>query len=177
MVWKPPCAQTLAFLALQKIQGLGSKSLYKLFLQGQELGLTWEIGEVCSFLTHALPTRHVPMSLLSEVYRSATKELTIYKKNRIEIIGCWSPFYPSRFREVSNTPVLIFAKGNLSHVQTKKSVAIIGTRRPSLLGAKAGKALTKHFVDAGCMIVSGLALGCDRIAHQVSLQYGGKTQK
>ena len=49
----------------------------------------------------------------------------------------------------------------------------MGTRKPSLGGRKATAELTAAAVSAGQVIVSGLALGIDGIAHQAALQAGG----
>lgn len=55
------------------------------------------------------------------------------------------------------------------------TIAVVGTRKPTAYG----KAVTTQLVTAlakhGIVIVSGLALGVDALAHQATLDAGGKT--
>jgi DNA processing protein len=54
-------------------------------------------------------------------------------------------------------------------------VAIVGTRNISPYGRAATEQLTNDLVKAGCVIVSGLALGTDSVAHRACLRAGGQT--
>lgn len=51
----------------------------------------------------------------------------------------------------------------------RKSVAIVGTRQPTEHGVSITRRLGTVFAERGWSIVSGLALGCDAIAHQTAL--------
>ena len=46
------------------------------------------------------------------------------------------------------------------------SVAIVGSRAASFYGCKSAKIFARAFVQAGMMVVSGLARGIDTAAHQ-----------
>lgn len=54
-------------------------------------------------------------------------------------------------------------------------IAVVGTRRVSVYGAKVTAQFCKTLVAHGYCIVSGLAQGVDGIAHQTAIQNGGKT--
>jgi DNA processing protein len=54
------------------------------------------------------------------------------------------------------------------------SVAVIGTRKPSEPFISQGKAVATALAQK-FVIVSGLALGSDTIAHRATLDQGGKT--
>jgi DNA processing protein len=54
-------------------------------------------------------------------------------------------------------------------------VAIVGTRKITAYGRQVTEMFTQELVDAGCIIVSGLALGVDAVAHKATLDAGGKT--
>lgn len=56
-----------------------------------------------------------------------------------------------------------------------KTIAVVGTRRPTAAGVEAAEQLTRGLVEAGCTIVSGLAVGIDTIAHRTALRAGGYT--
>lgn len=68
----------------------------------------------------------------------------------------------------------IFYAGDLSLLQ-RPSVAIVGTRQVSETGRAATEWLTRKLVEAGLVIVSGLAYGVDTVAHTTAIEHGGKT--
>lgn len=57
----------------------------------------------------------------------------------------------------------------------KPCVAIVGSRRVSPYGSFVTTQLATELARAGVVIISGLALGVDSIAHQAALKAGGKT--
>ena len=51
-----------------------------------------------------------------------------------------------------------------------KNIAVIGTRKPSKLSQGFEQNLVKNIVNStDRVVVSGLALGCDKIAHQATV--------
>ncbi|MDE3744006.1 DNA-processing protein DprA [Maribacter polysaccharolyticus] len=66
-------------------------------------------------------------------------------------------------------------KGNPELLDDTKKVSIIGSRKPTELGAAAARELTLHFIERDYTIVSGLALGIDTIAHTTALDHNGRT--
>lgn len=54
-------------------------------------------------------------------------------------------------------------------------IAIVGSRKVSPYGRGVTEMLTSYLASRGVVIVSGLALGVDSIAHQACLDTGGKT--
>jgi DNA processing protein len=83
--------------------------------------------------------------------------------------------FPSRLRLIPDPPALLFLRGNEDLLSSPRSVAIVGTREPTPYAFKAGERITQLFVERHFTIVSGLALGCDAIAHTSCLKYGGST--
>jgi DNA processing protein len=75
---------------------------------------------------------------------------------------------------IANMPKSLYLLGNVPerHVPT---VAIIGTRKPTAYGQEATYRISYDLAKAGVVIVSGLALGVDAIAHKAALDAGGIT--
>ena len=75
---------------------------------------------------------------------------------------------------LAQVPFRIYYRGNLPNTRIP-SIAIVGTRKPTAYGHE----VTMKFADAlarkGVIIVSGLALGVDAIAHRACLDAGGTT--
>jgi len=55
------------------------------------------------------------------------------------------------------------------------SVAIVGSRKPTAYGREVTYQLSYDLAKYGVVIISGLALGVDGIAHRAALEAGGKT--
>lgn len=87
-------------------------------------------------------------------------------KNKIRILHYRDKNYPGELLRLKDFPPLLFVKGNLS---LKKCVAVVGTRKPSLLANDKVDHVVKAFAEKGYSIVSGLALGIDSLAHKAAL--------
>lgn len=102
-------------------------------------------------------------------------------KHDINIISKFDEDYPLILKNlVGNkgeniSPLILNYKGDLSSILKRKSIAIIGTRHPTKEGEDAGIYYAKYFAEKGFNIVSGLALGCDAIAHKGTLAVNGTT--
>ncbi len=82
--------------------------------------------------------------------------------------------YPSLLREIHAPPPILFIKG--SHEMWKGfCVGVVGPRIASEYGKKIARMLTSGLAELGFTIVSGLARGIDTIAHQRTLERGGRT--
>lgn len=81
--------------------------------------------------------------------------------------------FPHLLKEIPDAPLGIFVRGTLE--QPALSLAVVGTRRPSSYGIQATKLLAGELTDNGVVVISGLALGIDGIAHQSTLEHGGTT--
>jgi DNA processing protein len=77
--------------------------------------------------------------------------------------------YPPLLAATKDDPFLLFVRGTLAP-RPAHSVAIIGTREPTEDGQEITKRIARYFAERGWSIVSGLALGCDGIAHRTALQ-------
>jgi len=77
--------------------------------------------------------------------------------------------------EAKNAPKELFVAGDVSLLKGPPRVAVIGTRRPTKMGASRAARLTRALVESGAIVVSGLAEGIDTIAHRTAIEKGGRT--
>jgi DNA processing protein len=76
----------------------------------------------------------------------------------------------------SEQPIVIFYQGDISLLKaTNKNIAVIGLLNPDPDTEIIEQEVITELVKNGATIVSGLALGCDSIAHRQALRSKGKT--
>ncbi len=76
--------------------------------------------------------------------------------------------------DIANFPKSLYLIGELP-TKRAPTVAIVGTRKPSTYGKEIGYKLSFELAKRGVIVVSGLALGIDGVAHQAALDAGGRT--
>ena len=79
--------------------------------------------------------------------------------------------YPTSLREIPHVPEKLYTRGAPID-NTKRIVAVVGTRRYSEYGKKACEKIVADLAPYPITIVSGLAIGIDGIAHQAALDAG-----
>ena len=80
--------------------------------------------------------------------------------------------FTQRLASIANPPKSLCFMGNLPD-SGAPVVAIVGSRKPSAYGREVTEQLASNLATAGCIIVSGLALGIDGIAQRAALKAGG----
>jgi DNA processing protein len=83
------------------------------------------------------------------------------------------PAYPSLLKEIEDPPCVLSVKGSLEDLQP--ALAIVGTRSPSHYGKELAYTLARDLGSLGVSVVSGLARGVDKEAHQGALEGIAKT--
>lgn len=83
--------------------------------------------------------------------------------------------YPELLKHIKNPPTIFYKKGTYSFNNNDKLVSVVGTRRITEYGREVTSLLVSDLVNAGCVIVSGLAMGVDAAAHQATITAGGRT--
>lgn len=84
--------------------------------------------------------------------------------------------YPAIFKTISNPPIVLFLKGDVTLLnKLDKAIAVIGARDFTEYGKTKTYEIVKELVSEEFLIVSGLARGIDGFAHDATLEAGGKT--
>lgn len=82
--------------------------------------------------------------------------------------------YLQILEHIDKSPKRLYFIGELPKTRIP-SVAIVGTRRPSRYGIEVTTKLSYELAGRGIVVISGLALGVDAIAHRAALDAGGTT--
>lgn len=84
--------------------------------------------------------------------------------------------YPEPLRNIPSAPKELFWLGApASDWLEKPRVAVVGSRKISAYGQGVTSQIVGDLAHAGVVIISGLALGVDSVAHQACLKAGGIT--
>ncbi|WP_442593383.1 DNA-processing protein DprA [Parapusillimonas sp. JC17] len=164
-----PATQTL--LALSMLKGVGPAALKKVAALPNFEDIPIEA------LTKSIPA--IEKALLEPdawiiAQEAAAKQIDEALLHEARIISGVDQEYPSLLAATKDDPFILFVKGTLAQA-SERSVAIIGTREPTMHGQRIAASITKFFVEREWSIVSGLAIGCDAVAHQTALEEGGHT--
>jgi DNA processing protein len=101
-------------------------------------------------------------------------ELKLCEKAGVSIITRDDESYPPRLLELPDAPLCIYLRGS-AEILSKKSIAIVGSRRITNYGRRMSEYLASSAAYAGWPVISGLAFGTDAIAHKAALDAGGET--
>lgn len=117
----------------------------------------------------------IPWDIFEVHIEKAKKEIYDIEKKGIHIISMLDESYPILLKMTDNAPMFLYCKGNISLLKTTNNIAVVGTRNNTEHGKIITTKSVKFMCEHGYTIVSGLALGIDSIAHQTTLNAGGKT--
>ena len=157
----------ILILCLMSVKGIGNKRIY----------------DICK--KYNFSYEDIKLSLKEELN---DKEKYWFKNNietvekqyiqninhNINVISILDDDFPKSLYKTKNPCILLYYVGNISLLKTK-CVSVIGTRKPTDAFIEKGKEAVKRLTEANYTIVSGLALGCDTIAHTECLENKGKT--
>jgi DNA processing protein len=101
----------------------------------------------------------------------AEREIEEVEKAGARYLVSGQGLYPRALAELENAPPLVTAKGKLSLLE-RPMVAIVGARNASAAACRFARGLAHDLGQEGVTVVSGLARGIDRAAHDGSLESG-----
>lgn len=104
----------------------------------------------------------------------AAEDLARWQAEGFDVVTVLDEAYPPNLRTVHDRPALLFVQGALDE-RDERSVAVVGTRRATDRGLQQARTIATELVEAGYVVVSGLASGIDSEAHRAALDAGGRT--
>jgi len=104
----------------------------------------------------------------------AEEEVDFILKYKITPLFFTDENYPSRLKYCSDSPVMLYYKGN-ADLNKEKIIGVVGTRRPSDYGKEKTEELIKDLKATNAIILSGLAYGVDIWSHKTALDMGLET--
>jgi DNA processing protein len=97
--------------------------------------------------------------------RAVQREITFIEKHNIRMLPYFHEDYPKRLKQLLDSPLYIFAKGNMN-LNAPRMAAVIGSRKNTQYGKEMTDQIVEGLAKYNVNIVSGLAYGVDGIAHK-----------
>lgn len=177
--WK---AETVAFLALQSIHGVGFKTLYKIAAQKisfRELIKTDDVEHFEKMLRQKLDesikkSDESWMQFKLELWNKGLELARDYIKKNIRIFFHDQDTFPQQLKNIPEPPMWLFVEGNYRTLY-QPSIAIVGSRKSTEDGLWLTKYIVSAMANKGLASVSGLADGIDQKAHIESIRFGVPT--
>lgn len=102
------------------------------------------------------------------------KILGYLQQENISTTSIFEENYPELLKEISNPPILLFHKGSLD-MRNDHAISVVGTRKNTSYGKMAAEKLVHDLCKHNLLIVSGMAIGIDTIAHKTAIEANGRT--
>lgn len=173
----PVSAACFAVLKLSSVKGLGLKTFHQLhsyFSYSENILYASYESLVSAGLKPALARAITTMAeSLPQPYSEQEERLFEWVSQADNYVLCLEDDdYPAMLKEVFSPPPLLYIQGQLSAFD-RLSVAIIGSRRPTVSGQRHASAFAMSLAELNVCVTSGLAIGIDTCAHQGALEVDG----
>lgn len=160
----------LVRLAWLQLRGAGAKTVLSAFIHG--LG-NEDAAPADETLRSCAPDRS--LDEVRSAIDAARRLLELSERAGIQVIPYSHPLYPPPLKELRDPPPFLFAKGVVPE-DWSTAVAVVGTREPSDYAIQMTRRVVDAFtVEPRTVVVSGLAVGTDSVAHARALECGLRT--
>lgn len=161
-----------ASLALRHCTGLGARSCTRLL---RTFGSAYAAVQSRQRWREAGLTQKQAAEMATGSWRVTARQEWDSARDIDTAILLWTdPLYPVPLRQLPDAPVLLYCRGDMSLLQAP-AFAIVGSRRSTEHGRTVAAHMARCLSSCGVTIVSGMALGIDRVAHEAALTRIGRS--
>lgn len=114
-------------------------------------------------------------SIKSASMLTAEKTIAYCEQKGINIYCYEDEDFPQMLREISNPPSVLFSLGDLSFINERVIIAVVGARDSSAYSLNAERVLLSSLLKKGIRFASGFAVGADSLANEISLEANEKS--
>lgn len=164
-------SMTMIALKLSMLRGIGPATLRKL---ARAPG--FHDGDLDQLSQHVPPLKRAinETGAWERASELAVEQVEAASDSGTTILSALDPAYPTLLSATKDDPFIIYVRGSLA-ADPLKAVAVIGTREPTPHGEAIADRIARFLTERGWSVVSGLALGCDAIAHRAAIEARGHT--
>jgi len=121
-----------------------------------------------------LPSALVEPTVAEHYELQVMSAISNAKADRFGVQVSGTDAYPDGLKDAEYPASILYYRGAWEILRSR-CVSVVGTRNPSAEGISRTRKLVKSLVGDDFTIVSGLAKGIDRVAHQTSIEMDGRT--
>jgi DNA processing protein len=114
-------------------------------------------------------------SLVNKDTERAERIVEFCRTKGVGLLSYFDDGFPSALKSIANPPVLLYYRGKLPCFDDKLFISIVGTRHLGEYGKQNAFVISEDLAKAGAVVVSGMAIGIDGVAHAAALAAGGIT--
>jgi len=159
---------------MNRIQGLGAITVKRMLERFGSLSAVFEASEGDLLSVQGIGTEKAQLFSQELKRVRIDDELDRASRSGVKLVTWVDAGYPSLLKQIADPPLVLYVTGT-ADVLDKPSVALIGTRHPTVYGREVARRLGYQLAAAGYVVVSGLALGIDTESHVGALQAKGRT--
>ena len=162
------------WLGFSIFPGIGPQRFDKLLEHFGSAKQIWEADD--SALSPLLGKALTPQFIAFRKTFSLAGYITALEKKQVSFVTLAEEAYPQQLKAIPNPPFVLYLRGDIAVLkQSDTLISIVGARAVTSYGKEVTRIITTELVQAGCVIVSGLAMGVDAIAHATTVENNGKT--
>ncbi len=161
------------WVAFSKIPSIGPKKFESLLSYFKTMESAWK-ASILDLEKIGLDNTNIAEIIRARSEISPDREIEDLEKKSVKIITTKDIGYPCLLKEIYSPPPILFYRGKLPS-ENDFLIAVVGTRKNSPYGRQITESIVRSLSVKGLVIVSGLALGIDAIAHKATIDSGGKT--
>lgn len=161
------------WVAFSYIEGIGPQKIKLIKNHFSNMKDAWQ-APANDFIKIGLNTKDIEAITETKNRLNPDKLYEHIQNSDIKIVTLESKNYPLLLKEIYSPPPILYYKGNLPD-NSNFSLGVVGTRKTSIYGRQATLDLVSILAKTGLIIISGLALGIDTLAHQATLKHSGIT--
>jgi len=161
------------FNAFNLFPEIGAVRLKKLLNYFPDMETAWQAGAL-ELRQAGLDEKIAQKIIAGKDKINLDKEFEKLAKEGITIITILDNQYPKLLKEIYDPPTILYTKGSFKP-EDDLAIAVVGTRKPTMYGARVAEEFSHKLSTVGLTIISGLALGIDTLAHKAALKADGRT--
>jgi DNA processing protein len=166
------------WLAWREINGIGSVLLHRLWQHFGSVEAAWNASSSELQQVEGIGASRAEKIVADRQQLNPDKILHTYQQYNPHFIVPSDDAYPKILKTIPDAPTILHYRGNiklLASLETTRGIAIVGTRKAGKYGSIWAERYGTVLTQQGFVIISGLAEGIDRIAHEACLDAGGET--
>lgn len=163
--------EVIAHISISDVPGIGPTKAKKIL----ETISSYSSEHIYETILQVIPSAKIDIQLWESISSRAEEKVQRILETGIHILPYLSESYPSQLKELNNPPINLYIDGNFDSILGDKNIAIIGTRNPDEYTKENASDLCEYISQKASCIVSGLAIGCDTIAHEACIKIKNPT--